>query len=149
MFAPCIHLTAGLHAPLDQPHGRAHGAKASQRLHDAPAGIAHDLRQFDQTALRVVPGKQDQQPVLQRQAQEFGIPFTQHTPVVTGVPLVHLRLLFPQLIQPFHLPAFAQQHSGLFKAQHVLGHIRDQHGPIRQPYRLFRDRLPTAPRILQ
>ena len=69
MSAPCIHLTAGLHAPLDHLHGRAHGAKTSQRLHDAPAGIAHDLCQFDQTALRVVPGKQDDEPVLQRHAQ--------------------------------------------------------------------------------
>ena len=110
MLTPFVHLTACLHAPLDHPHGRAQGAKASQRLHEGPAGIAHHLRQFDQAALRVVPGKQDHQPVLQRHAQQFGIQLTHLAPVVTGVPLVHLRLLFPQLIQQFHLPAFAQQH---------------------------------------
>ncbi len=48
MLTPFVHLTACLHAPLDHPHGRAQGAKASQRLHEGPAGIAHHLRQFDQ-----------------------------------------------------------------------------------------------------
>ena len=110
MLAPFVHLTARAHASLNQSHGRAQGTEPGQRLHECPARIAHDLRQLDQAALRVVPGEQDDQLVLQRDGQQFGIHFTQLAPAITGVPLIHLGLLFPQLVQQFHLPAFAQQH---------------------------------------
>jgi hypothetical protein len=90
---------------------------ACQRCHERPAGITHDLGQFDQATLGILPGEEHDQPVLQQHADQLGIQFTPHAPRIGRVPLIHLAVLFPQFVQQFRLPAFAQQHQSFLKAQ--------------------------------
>ena len=110
MFLALVDLTARTHASCDQAQGGAQTAVAGQRFHERPSRITYHLGQFDQAALRIVPGEEHDEPVLQHHPDQLGIQFTQHPPRIGRVPLIHLTVLFPQFVQQLHLPAFAQLH---------------------------------------
>ncbi len=107
MLLALVHLTARAHPATNEPQGGPHGPFARQRVHQRPTHIPHHLRQFDQAALRVMPGEQHDQLLLQQHPDQFSIQFTQHAPGIARTPFVHLAKLFPEFVQQFHLPAFA------------------------------------------
>jgi hypothetical protein len=49
--------------------------------HSKQAGDERHLRQFDQASLLIVPSKEQHKPMLQKQPNQLGIQFAQHTPV--------------------------------------------------------------------
>ncbi len=149
MFLALVHVTARAHAPSDQPQGGKQTVSTGQSMHERPTGIAHDLGEFDQATLRVLPSKQDDQPVLKHGPDQLGVQFTQGPPGVGRAPLVDLAVLFAEFVQQFHLPALAQQHQRLLKAQVLGWHIGDQNRPVGQPQRLLGDGLPPALGIAQ
>ena len=53
MFPARVHVTARTHTPRNEAQGASQRALPSQRFHDAPAAIAHDLGEFDQAALGI------------------------------------------------------------------------------------------------
>ena len=63
-FAASVHLAARTHAPPNQFESLTDTTMTGQRVHEQPGGVAHDLGEFDQAALRVVPGEEHDQPVL-------------------------------------------------------------------------------------
>ena len=131
MFLAFVHLTARVHAALHQPQHTAQRAFPSQGFHQGSSTIAHHLGQLDQAALRVLPGKEHDEPVLEHHADQLGIHFTQRPPGIGRAPFVHPPMLFPELVQQFHLPAFAQQHQGGLKGQALGWRIGDQDRPLR------------------
>ena len=121
----------------------------SQRIHQQPGGVAHDLGQLDQAAVRIVPGEEHDQPVLQQHADQLGIHLTQDAPRVAGAPLVDASVRLPQFVEYLHLPPFPQQHQRFLKAQPLGRDIGEQDGPICEPQRLLRHRLSPPLRIPQ
>ena len=49
------------------------GAIASQSFHQGETAITDHLSEFDQTALLILPGQKDNEPMLQQNANQFGI----------------------------------------------------------------------------
>src|SRR6266581_5809117 len=98
-FAARVHLAARTHASLNQCESRADAAMTSQCIHQQPGGVAHDLGQLDQAALRVVPGEEHDQPVLEQQSDQLRIQLTQHAPRVAGPPLVDASVRLPQFVE--------------------------------------------------
>lgn len=52
-------------------------------------------RQLHQTALFILPGEQNDEPVLQEQSNEFGIQFTEDPPLVHCSPFINTPVLLP------------------------------------------------------
>ena len=132
MLLALIHLTPRAHTPLDERQSGTERAISRQGFHQGVGAIAHHLGQFDQTALCVVPGKEDDEPVLQHHPNQFGIDFTQGAPGIGRAPLVDLGVLLPQFLQQFHLPAFAQEHQSRLKGQLPGRRIRHEDRPVGQ-----------------
>lgn len=76
MLLALVHLTPRMHAPLDEPQHRLERAIAGQSFHQALGTIAAHLGELDQTPLRVLPGEEDHEPVLQNHPNQLGIHFT-------------------------------------------------------------------------
>src|SRR5258708_5185342 len=112
MLLALVHVATRLHAPLNEPQGRAQRAISSQGFHQGVGAIAHHLGEFDQTALSVLPGKEHDQPVLQYHPNQLGIQFTHRSPGMGSAPFIHMGILLPELVKQFHLPAFARASPG-------------------------------------
>ena len=78
------------------------------------------------------------------QPNQLGVHLAQDAPAILGAPFIHLPILFPAFVQQFHLPAFAQQHERLGKAQSSGCDIREQDGPVGQIQRLLPDLLAAS-----
>ena len=74
---------------------RAKRADACQSFEERTSSIANYLRQLDQTALFILPGEQDDEPVLQEQSNELGIQFTEDPPLVGRSPFINSPVLLP------------------------------------------------------
>jgi hypothetical protein len=98
MFLALVHVTARAHTSPDQPQGGRQSASVGQSIQKCPTGIAHDLSQFDQTALGVLPGEKHDEPVLQQCSDQLGIQFAQHAPGIGRAPLIDLAVLFPEFV---------------------------------------------------
>src|SRR5436853_6166633 len=107
MLFALVHLTASPHATGNGKHGRMKWAIASQSFHQGKSAIADDLGKLDQTALLILPGQEHDEPMLQQNADQFGIQLAQNPPAVCRAPLVDLPVLFPKLVEQFNLPALA------------------------------------------
>src|SRR5215469_6117003 len=95
MLAALVHLATGTHPTLDALQNRAKRAAAGQSLEERTGSIANHLRQLHETALFILPGEQDDEPVLQEQSNQLGIQFTEHTPRVDRLPFINLPILLP------------------------------------------------------
>src|SRR5438128_2153019 len=60
--------------------------------------------------MRIIPAGQQHQPMLEQDAQQFGIHFTEDACQVLGLPLIHLPLHFPQFPHQFNRPARSPPH---------------------------------------
>jgi hypothetical protein len=63
MLLALVHLATGTHATLKALKNRAQRATASQSFKKRTGRITDDLGELDQTALLILPGKQDDEPV--------------------------------------------------------------------------------------
>lgn len=107
MFVPGVHGAPSTHALYNRAQGRREIALTSQSFHQRPSSIAYHQGQFNQAALRILPGQQDDEPVLQHHADQLGIQFAQHPPGVCRSPLINVPILLPKLEKPFDLPALS------------------------------------------
>ncbi len=146
-FAAGVHLAPGMHASRNQFESRADAAMPSQRIHQQPGGVTHALGQLDQAALRVVPGEEHDQPVLEQQGDQLGLHLTQDAPRGAGAPLIDASVRLPQFGEELHLPTFPQQHQRFLKAQPLGRDIGEQDSPICQSQGLLRHRLSAPLRI--
>lgn len=58
--------------------------------------VHHDLRRFDQAALGVVPHTRRYQPLLEHQADQFGVDLAENTRWLLGAPFVKVRVALPR-----------------------------------------------------
>jgi hypothetical protein len=99
-----IQATARLHAAQDVRQFLLQLALV-QGYHQATRFSTHYLCRFEETAVRVLPAPQLDEPVLQEHRTELGIHFTQDAPGFLTASLINVPMLFPQPKQAFDLPA--------------------------------------------
>ncbi len=119
-----------MHATLDALEDRVKRADACQSFEERTGGIADHLCQLDQTALFILPGEKDDEPVLQEQSNELGIQLTEDPPLVRRSPFINPSVLLPQLIEHLHLPPFPQEHQSFLQTEQVSRRIGGQDCPI-------------------
>lgn len=95
MLASLVHPCTRSHPELNRSQSGAQGADPGQSFHERTGGITHHLSKLDQTALLIVPGKEEHEPVLEKEPNEFGIQFTQHALGVGRPPFIDLPALLP------------------------------------------------------
>lgn len=93
MFLSCVHVTSRTHSALDALESGEKRAIPCKRFEQRTGCIAHDLCQLHQASLLILPGKEDNEPVLEQHSNEFGIQLTEDTPGIGGAPLINLPVL--------------------------------------------------------
>ena len=68
---------------------------------------------FDQTAVKLSPTTEQDQPMLDHGQQKFSKDLGQDLPRLLSAPGIYDKRLFPKLEQGFNLPTQTQQHEGL------------------------------------
>jgi transposase len=132
-----IHLTAGPHSTSDGEDDIMKRAVCCESFNERKTPIADHLSEFDQTALFILPCKQDNEPMLEQNADQFGIQLAQDPPFVLRAPFVNLPILLPEFVEYFNLPAFSLQNDGLSPAQTFSWCIGEQQKPLAQLQCLF------------
>jgi hypothetical protein len=67
--------------------------------------------------LGIVPGEQQEEPVLKQQTDAPGRDFTEDTSGMARSPLIQVPLLFPQFEKQFTVPACSQKYECLWQGE--------------------------------
>lgn len=127
-----MHLTARAHPTNNSEGSIMKGVRASESFDEGETAIADHVGEFDETALFVLPGTQDNEPMVQENADEFGIEFAHDPPAVRHAPFINVFILLPTLGEQFNLPTFASSNDGIFQAQKFGKCIGEQEKPMRE-----------------
>src|SRR4029453_9463203 len=97
MLFPSIHPTPHGEAVRDYPEGPSQALGTDKRARQVERVLLHGLCSLCQTAVRIGPKADEEDPMLDEHREEFGIHFTQEAPGFGAPGLVHATMALPQL----------------------------------------------------
>lgn len=100
-----IEPRAAMSRPLHLVEDEAHGQVACECIGEHDGMGTHDFGGFDQGAMGFMPTTDDQNPMLDEQANQLGVDFTENAPRVFAAPRIQETVLFPEFEEQFNLPA--------------------------------------------
>lgn len=80
---------------------------ARKSFHQSKTAFVDHASTLRQAALFILPGKQNNEPMLEENPNEFGIPLAHDPPAVGRALCIDASVLLPVFVKPFHVSAFA------------------------------------------
>ena len=117
MLFALIHFTTRAHPTSNSQNDIMKGAVSCKSFDKRKTAIADHLSELDQAALFILPCKQNNEPMLEQNPDEFGIQLAQDPPAVLSMPFINRSILFPKLVKQFNLPSFSLQNNRFLQTE--------------------------------